>query len=262
MYVDIVFLLSYCAHILLITLTCHVMGVKILRVKVHFISCLLSLMTISESLTTFSANRLVQLLFALSCLGWFFYSPSKRVIIRRLFSLTLLSCFFAGTLLLMQSLITVSFPLMLLVVFMSYHIYVRYYQQGVCRKIHHDQLYDIAVTFNQRTVQLKAFFDTGHQLIDPVTHDSVLFIDPVTFNQFNLSLTQTNEEKKRQLYYQDINANVQAMTCVKPDCVTVVDHGEVKEVSHVLLGLRQHNFREEEGFQALFGPQLLTLLKS
>ncbi|MGM0522708.1 MAG: sigma-E processing peptidase SpoIIGA, partial [Bacillota bacterium] len=215
-YVDIVFLLTYCAHILLITLTCHIMGVNLSRVKCHFISCLLSLMTILESLITFSHYRFVQLLFSLMCLGWLFYSPSKRVIVRRLFTLTMVSCFFAGTLLLMQSQITVSFPLMLLMLILSYHIYVRFYQQGVCRKIHHDQLYDIAVTINQQTVQLKAFFDTGHQLIDPVTHDSVLFIDPVTFNQFHLSLDQTNEDKKRQLYYQDINANVQAMTCVKP----------------------------------------------
>lgn len=262
LYVDIVFLLTYCAHILLITLTSHIMGVNLSRVKCHFISILLSVVTISEALITFAHFRLVQLLVSLLCLGWLFYSPSKRLIIRRFLALTLVSCFFAGALLLIQSQITVSVPLLLLLLIINYYVGVRFYQQAVCRKIHTNQMYDITVTLNQQTIQFKAFFDTGHQLIDPITHDSVLFIDPMIFNQFNMPLKQTNDAIKKQLYYQDINANVQAMTCIKPERVCICDHGELKEVSHVLLGLRQHNFREEEGFQALFGPQLLTLLKS
>ncbi|GEM03510.1 hypothetical protein HMI01_04980 [Halolactibacillus miurensis] len=262
MYVDLVFLLTYGAHILLITLTCHIMGMKTSRVWCHVISFLLSLIDIMPVLMSFSHYRFIQLLLSLICLSWLFFSPSKAKISQRFVTMTMVSCFFAGALLLIKSHITASLPLMLMLFIVSYHLYLRFYQHGVCRHIQTEHLYDITVTMNQQTVQLKAFFDTGHQLIDPITHASVLFIDPITFNQFNLHLEQTDEDKKRQLFYQDINANVQAMTCIKPDCVTVIDHGEVKEVSHVLLGLRQQNFREEEGFQALFGPQLLTLLKS
>lgn len=262
MYVDLVFLLTYVAHFLLMTLTCHIMGIKKSRVWCHVISFLLSLINLMPVLMSFSHYRFIQLLLSLICLSWFFFTPSKAKMRQRFVAMTIVTCFFAGTLFLITSHITVSLPLMLLVFIISYHLYLRLYQQGVCRHIQTEHLYDIAVTMNQQTIQLKAFFDTGHQLIDPITHASVLFIDPIIFNQFNLQLEHTDEDKKRQLFYQDINAHVQAMTCIKPDSVTVMDHGEVKEVSHVLLGLRQQNFREEEGFQALFGPQLLTLLKS
>lgn len=33
-------------------------------------------------------------------------------------------------------------------------------------------------------------------------------------------------------------------------------------VDHVLLGFKDHNFNSEEGYSALFGPQLFTLLKT
>lgn len=258
MYVDIVFVLTYLLHYLLIVLTNHVSGTHMKRVRLHVFTCLLSLINILPVLIDFSHEQILQFTFSIISLSCLYYSQDKYVIIKRLVIFTILTSFFAGTFFLLKTHVTLNVPFMLLLAVISYHFYLRFYQSGVTRQLSKNQLYDVSVTLNDKTVCLTAFFDTGHQLSDPLTNESVLFIDQSIYD-----MLEDDEHKKseKRLYYQDINANVHHINCIKPDYVTVNNDGQTKQVSHVLLAVRRTNERKEE-FQALFGPQFLTLLKS
>lgn len=261
MYIDIVFIHTYVIHMFLIKLISHVIKKKLTTLKVVCFPFLFSFINIAPMYLNMPYKRCIQgalsyiLLLSLfkrrqSNNWWLFHQV-----------LCLTTTFFAGFFLIVLNFGTFNLLGYLACSVICYRLFLRFYQAGINQEISRKQLYTLVITHNKQTVSVSAYYDTGHHLRDPITHAAVLFIDKAIIERLKID-TAITAGKEKQLYYHDINQHIQEVRCIKPARVEMVEGEKKNVVDHVLLGLKDHNFTSEEGYSALFGPQLFTLLKT
>lgn len=208
MYIDIVLIHTYVTHMLLIKLVSHVIKKKLTTLKTLLFPLMFSLINVIPLYVDMPYKRSVQGVVSYVLLLYLFTRrPTNNWwLFHQVLCLTT-TCF-AGFLLVILNIIPLNLPGYLVCSFVCYILFLRFYQAGINQEIRRKQLYTLLITHNNQSVNVSAYYDTGHHLRDPITHAAVLFIDKAIVQRLKLD-TSITSDKEKHLYYQDINHHIQ-----------------------------------------------------
>ena len=139
-----------------------------------------------------------------------------------------------------------------------------------------DQLFDCELIILNKIIPLLGYLDSANHLIDPISKNPVIIIDPIIIKQiFSEDVYQKLEEMShtldittldqplekfiRLIPYQDVSNKAGVLIALKPDQFTFSYQNQIIQSKHVLIGLRFSPLATEKEYNCLLNPQLFNL---
>lgn len=162
---------------------------------------------------------------------------------------------------------------------------VWYFSKGIFDKwenvqIQYDQLIQVEIFMNQKSVQLKGLVDSGNQLYDPLTKRPVMIVSLQKTSHFfpnellqivsnidhlwNEKTDFSDEWASRisVIPFQVVGAKNKLMVCVKPDKVIFRREDDQFETEQLLIAFVDQQLSSDDAFDAIVHPKLVTHFKS
>ncbi len=125
-------------------------------------------------------------------------------------------------------------------------------------------IYDLKIFTNDKTYKISAYLDSAHNLIDPISNESVIIINFETFNKiFKLPMEKliqkdvSNLKNAHYIDYKTINKTTQKMLVFNIEKVEIDLIKSKLKKENAVLGLSFSNFKNNFNCDALISPTLI-----
>jgi stage II sporulation protein GA (sporulation sigma-E factor processing peptidase) len=141
------------------------------------------------------------------------------------------------------------------------------------KNIQYEQLVEVSISIDDKSVILKGLVDSGNQLYDPITKSPVMILDVNKVKGFlpaevieksdgidSFSTGQSNhpwESRLRIIPYRGVGQKHEFLVAIKPDFVKIIQNQEQIYVKKVLIGLSNSTLSSDDEFDCIIHPKML-----
>ncbi|MBM6618538.1 sigma-E processing peptidase SpoIIGA [Bacillus suaedaesalsae] len=141
------------------------------------------------------------------------------------------------------------------------------------KKIQYDQLVEISISIEERSIMLRGLVDSGNQLYDPITKSPVMILDISRAKGFlppeiieksdgldSFSMSDSShpwESRLRIIPYRGVGQQHEFLVAIKPDFVTIRQNEDDIYVKKVLIGLSKSTLSSDDEFDCIIHPKML-----
>lgn len=142
-------------------------------------------------------------------------------------------------------------------------------------KIQYDQIVDVSILLNDKTITLKGLVDSGNQVYDPISRLPVMFVSlknikeviptelialieqPEDIIYGKKAISPEWESKMRIIPYKVVGKDHQLIIAIKPNKLTITINQEIIEVDKGLISLTNQVLSSEDVFDCIVHPKML-----
>lgn len=144
----------------------------------------------------------------------------------------------------------------------------------VMDKIKYDQMYDVTIKINEKSINTIGYIDSGNQLVDPLTNRPVIICDETYLTRFFTNqdwetirsiITQNNhseaiESLSTKMYiipYKAVGVTSNYLYAIKPQNVSITYENEIIETNQVFIGIQLSDLSNDETYHCLLHPKII-----
>lgn len=144
----------------------------------------------------------------------------------------------------------------------------------VMDKIKYDQMYDVTIKINEKSINTIGYIDSGNQLVDPLTNRPVIICDETYLTRFFTNqdwetirsiITQNNhseaiESLSTKMYiipYKAVGVTSNYLYAIKPQNVSITYENEIIETNQVFIGIQLADLSNDETYHCLLHPKII-----
>jgi stage II sporulation protein GA (sporulation sigma-E factor processing peptidase) len=141
------------------------------------------------------------------------------------------------------------------------------------KQIQFEQLAEVSITIEEKTISLTGLIDSGNQLSDPITKSPVMIVDVNKVKGFlpreiiekseglesfsTIDSSHHWESRLRIVPYRGVGQQNEFLVAIKPDLVRIVQKEEVIYVKKVLIGISHSTLSSDDEFDCIIHPKML-----
>ncbi|UOQ43128.1 sigma-E processing peptidase SpoIIGA [Halobacillus salinarum] len=148
-------------------------------------------------------------------------------------------------------------------------------EQANLHRMKLEDLYDVEITWRDRTYTCRGMVDSGNQLVDPMSRKIVFLADQAVFNQFLTNdelemlkvdevmthmdqLSEDLQSSLRLVPYQAAGTEGKLLVTLLIDRLAVKTPGGSLEIKQPLLGIQHHDLSRDGSYHLLIHPHLMV----
>jgi len=143
-------------------------------------------------------------------------------------------------------------------------------------KIRYDQLYEVSITINNRTLTTTGFIDSGNQLVDPLTKRPVVICDEVflqqwftredwqhlkrAYEEFNMEQIPKSLENYIQVVpFHGVEGKSNFLFAIRPEKISILYENHHIVATKILIGIQFADLTKDKRYHCLLHPQIIKL---
>lgn len=283
-YLDAVFLINLICNAMIILLTAKLIKSRISLIRLIMSSIIASLIIPfivffpTSFINTIPVKLLYSILIILFTFGW----KTRFQLLKNLFMFYFISIVMGGGLLAIQFISTDAINItnqtslgFMIMAFPIVWIFTKNQMDNhVMDKIKCDQMYDVTIKINEKSINTIGYMDSGNQLVDPLTNRPVIICDEAYLIQFFTNqdweiirniITQNNhnealESLSTRLYiipYKAVGVTNNYLYAIKPQNVSITYENEIIETNQVFVGIQLADLSNDETYHCLLHPKII-----
>jgi stage II sporulation protein GA (sporulation sigma-E factor processing peptidase) len=143
-------------------------------------------------------------------------------------------------------------------------------------KIRYDQLYEVSITINNKTLSTTGFIDSGNQLVDPLTKRPVVICDEVFLQQWftredwqhlkrayeELNMEQIPKSLENYIQvvpFHGVEGKSNFLLAIRPEKISILYENQHIVATKILIGIQFADLTKDKRYHCLLHPQIIKL---